>query len=40
MEKGRTTRKNEHAPDLRLEAEWRREKKARVPNAAVRATRI
>lgn len=33
-------RKNDAAPDLRLEAEWRREKNARVPNAAVSATRI
>jgi hypothetical protein len=37
---GLTVRKNEAAPDLRLEAEWRSEKNASVPNAAVSATRI
>ena len=37
---GHTVRKNEIAPDRRLEAEWRSEKNASVPNAAVSATRI
>ena len=38
--KGLTVRKKDTAPDLRLEAEWRSEKNASVPNAAVSATRI
>ena len=38
--KGLTVRKNDTAPDLRLEAEWRSEKNASVPNPAVSATRI
>jgi hypothetical protein len=37
---GLTVRKKDAAPDLRLEAEWRSEKNASVPNAAVSATRI
>lgn len=40
IEKGLTVRKNDTAPDLKLEAEWRSEKNASVPNPAVSATRI
>jgi hypothetical protein len=40
IERDLAVRKKDAAPDLRLEAEWRSEKNASVPNAAVSATRI